>query len=83
MEFKEARNCGIIIIEAEYVAESATTRQVLWLRMLLDDFCIEQVKATEVYYDNRSAIEMVKNHAFHGKNKKFGVCNFESKENVD
>lgn len=51
--------------------------------MLLDDFCIEQVKATEVYYDNRSAIEMVKNHAFHGKNKKFGVCNFESKENVD
>lgn len=32
--------------EAEYVAEGATTKQVLWLKKLIANLCVEQVEVT-------------------------------------
>lgn len=66
---KNQETVALSSTEAEYVAEEATTRQVLCLRKLLANFCVEQVEATDI--------------AFHGSIKKFGVCKFESKGSVD
>ena len=59
--------------EAEYVAASAAARQAVWLRKLLKDLCCEQEGATKIWCDNRSAIAMTRNQAFHARTKHIEV----------
>lgn len=59
--------------EAEYVAAGAAARQAIWLRKLLKDLCCEQEGAIELWCDNRSAIAMTKNPAFHARTKHIEV----------
>ncbi|KAK9734004.1 hypothetical protein RND81_04G107600 [Saponaria officinalis] len=63
--------------EAEYAAATAAARQALWLQKVLADFDIKQSDATLLYCDNRSAIAIAKNPAFHGRTKHIDVqCHF-------
>ena len=48
-------------VEAEYVAATATTCQVVWIRRMLRILCHEQVKGTTIYCDNNSSIALSKN----------------------
>jgi hypothetical protein len=57
--------------KAEYVATTAATNQVLWLRKILADLDMEQKKATRVNVDNQAAIAISNNPIFHGKTKHF------------
>lgn len=59
--------------EVEYVAAGAAAKQAVWLRKLLKDLCCEQEGATEIWCDNRSAIAMTKNPAFHARTKHIEV----------
>nr|GEZ33687.1 retrovirus-related Pol polyprotein from transposon TNT 1-94 [Tanacetum cinerariifolium] len=54
--------------EAEYEAITSAARQALWLSKLVDFDC-ERKGATKIFYDNRSAISMAKNPAFHARTK--------------
>ena len=59
--------------EVEYIAANTAPRQALWLRKVLVDLCVEQEDATEVFCDNRSAIAMAMNPAFHARIKHIDV----------
>ena len=56
---------ALSLAEAEYVAATTTTCQVVWMRRMLRSLCHEQVKVTIVYYDNSSAITLSNNSVFH------------------
>nr|GFB46013.1 retrovirus-related Pol polyprotein from transposon TNT 1-94 [Tanacetum cinerariifolium] len=58
--------------EAEYEAITSVARQALWLSKLVDFDC-KQKGATKIFYDNRSAISMAKNPAFHARTKHIDV----------
>ncbi|KAK9689294.1 hypothetical protein RND81_09G049900 [Saponaria officinalis] len=66
---KKQETVALSSSEAEYAAASSAARQALWLRKLLADLGYEQTEATEIYCDNRAAIAMSKNLAFHGRTK--------------
>lgn len=70
---KKQETVALSSSEAEYGAASAASRQALWLRKLLADFDFVQSEATEIFCDNRSAIAMAKNPAFHGRTKHIDV----------
>ncbi|XP_074271853.1 secreted RxLR effector protein 161-like [Silene latifolia] len=55
--------------EAEYVASGAAGRQAIWLRKLLADLGNEQRQATVLWCDNKFAIAMTKNPAYHARTK--------------
>jgi hypothetical protein len=63
--------------EAEYCALADTTSELLWLRLLLQDMGVSLSSATHVYYDNRSAIQIVHNDVFHERTKHIKIdCHF-------
>lgn len=70
---KKQETVALSSSEAEYAAVTAAARQALWLQKLLADFHVEQKEATVLFCDNRSAIAMAKNPAFHGRTKHIDV----------
>lgn len=59
--------------EAEYVAASITSREVVWLRRLLSEMECPCEGATTVYVDNQSSIRLVQNPEFHKRTKHIDV----------
>ena len=59
--------------EAEYVALTAATQEITWLRQLLKDLHNEQVKPTVIHEDNQSAICIAQNTQYHGKTKHIDI----------
>lgn len=59
--------------EAEYVAGAAAANQAIWLRKILLDLGAEQLEATEIYCDSKSAIAIAQNPVQHGKTKHIQV----------
>ena len=55
--------------EAEYVAATTASCQVVWMRRMLRSLGQEQAKATVIYCDNSSAIALSKNYVFHKRTK--------------
>ena len=51
--------------EAEYVATTEATKEIVWLRKILEDLQVKQVHLTLVMIDNTSAIKLAKNPKFH------------------
>lgn len=46
-------------MEAEYVALSEAAHEVVWLRNLLKELNVEQVKPTVLFEDNKSCLDFV------------------------
>ncbi|KAG8479622.1 hypothetical protein CXB51_029429 [Gossypium anomalum] len=59
--------------EAEYVAAAGAVNQAIWIRKILGDLNLYQKEATEIYYDNMSAVAIVKNPVFHSRTKHFNI----------
>ena len=55
--------------EAEYIALSTSSHELIWLRRLLEDIEFAQSKPTVLFEDNQSAIELSKNPKFHSSTK--------------
>lgn len=55
--------------EAEYVALSETTQEVIWLQRLCQDFSIQVQLPIQVNSDNQSAINMLQSHKFSNSTK--------------
>eukprot|EP00253_Pinus_taeda_P021376 PITA_21376 len=49
--------------EAEYVAAAEATKEILWLRKILEDLQVKQVQSTPLMIDNTSAIKLAKNQS--------------------
>jgi hypothetical protein len=59
--------------EAEYIAASTASTQVLWLVRLLGDLLGRDTGAVELRVDNKSALALVKNPVFHERSKHIRV----------
>ena len=55
--------------EAEYVAAAQATKEIVWLRKILDDLQETQTTSTTLFVDNNSAIQLAKNPKFHDRTK--------------
>ena len=66
---KKQKIVALSLVEAEYIATTEAACEAVWLWRILKDLQTEQVKATEIYYDNVSAIAMTKNLVFHARTK--------------
>jgi hypothetical protein len=55
--------------EAEYIATTTTTTQVLWLSRLLGELLGRKVEVVELKVDSKSALALAKNPVFHDKSK--------------
>ena len=59
--------------EAEYVALSIATQEIVWIRRLLSDLTATQGQATVLMEDNQGAICIAKNHVSHARTKHIDV----------
>lgn len=59
--------------EAEYVAANMATKEIVWLRNLLNDIGCCQSYPTALFCDNQSAIRLVRNPEFHQRTKHIDV----------
>jgi hypothetical protein len=55
----------------QYIAEAS--RELLWIRRLLEDFHIEQTKPIRIYEDNQSAVKLIKTEESKNKTKHIDV----------
>eukprot|EP00253_Pinus_taeda_P027908 PITA_27908 len=55
--------------EAEYMAAVEATKEIVWLRKILEDLQVKQVQSTPLMIDNTSAIKLAKNPKFHDRMK--------------
>ena len=51
--------------KAEYVAVAEATKEIVWLKKILEDLQVKQVQSTPLMVDNTSAIKLAKNPKFH------------------
>lgn len=59
--------------ESEYVAAATASKEVVWMRRLLQDFCFQESTPTTLFFDNQSSIKLVKNAEFHQRTKHIDV----------
>ena len=59
--------------ESEYVAAATASKEVVWMRRLLQDFCLQESTPTTLFCDNQSLIKLVKNAEFHQRTKHIDV----------
>eukprot|EP00253_Pinus_taeda_P018651 PITA_18651 len=55
--------------KAEYVAAAKATKEIVWLRKILEDLQVKQVQSTPLMIDNTFVIKLAKNPKFHDRTK--------------
>ncbi|XP_031285994.1 secreted RxLR effector protein 161-like [Pistacia vera] len=55
--------------EAEYFSAAIAMNQAIWLRKILEDLKLKQVKPIAIMCDNQFAVAMAKNPVHHGRTK--------------
>eukprot|EP00253_Pinus_taeda_P030853 PITA_30853 len=55
--------------EAEYVAVVDATKEIVWLKKILEDLQVKQVQSTPLMINNTSTIKLAKNPKFHDRTK--------------
>ena len=69
--------------EAEYVELGSATQETIWLRRLMTDLRISQVKPTVIREDNQGAIAVTKNPVGHKRTKHIDIKHHFVREAVD
>ena len=59
--------------EAEYVAITHAAKEALWLRVLLSQLFELDLNTTTLFSDNKSAIELTKDHQYHARTKHIDI----------
>ncbi|KAI6670571.1 hypothetical protein NL676_005456 [Syzygium grande] len=59
--------------KAKFIAATAATNQVLWLKKIMKDLWLNSGNCIEVYVDNQAALAISQNPVFHGKTKHFKI----------
>lgn len=72
---KKQRTVALSTMEAEYMALSEVTKEIIYVRNLLNHIRYREVikNATKVYCDNQSAIYLSKNSVFHARTKHIDI----------
>lgn len=80
---KFQRTVALSTAEAEYMALSLCTQEVLWTRAMLKDMGKEQKEATQVWEDNQGAIALAQNSGYHARTKHVDIKHHFTRENVE
>lgn len=59
--------------EVEYVTLTLIACQRVWLSDLVNELTITNLNHVKIYVDNKSAIELTKNLAFHSQSKRIRI----------
>ena len=59
--------------EAEYVAITHASKEALWLHSLLSQIFNFDLDSTTLFSDNKSAIELTKDHQYHARTKHIDI----------
>ena len=59
--------------EAEYVTITHAAKEALWLRALLSQLFELDLDTTTLFSDNKSAIELTKDHQYHARTKHIDI----------
>lgn len=70
---QKQRSVALSTTESEYIAASQTTKELIWVRRLMNDLVKCKVQTPTMYVDNQSAIKLVKNPEFHKRTKHIDV----------
>ena len=68
--------------EAEYVALSFDTQEVIWLRCLLENIGMKTESPSTIFEDNNGAVELSKNPKFHDRTKHIDIAHHFVREQV-
>lgn len=60
--------------EVEFIATTTAACQALWLRCLVSEIVGMEPRPVTLFVDNKSAIALMKNPVFHGRNKHIDTC---------
>lgn len=67
------KSVSISTMEAEYIAASEATRELVWLNRLFGEILAKNVNESILFMDNQSAIRLIKNPEFHKRSKHIDV----------
>ena len=56
-------------IEAEYVASTQVTKEIIWIQKIIEDLQEKQKTSMPLFVDNTSTIQLSKNPKFHDRTK--------------
>ncbi|KAF6517721.1 hypothetical protein HZS61_003282 [Fusarium oxysporum f. sp. conglutinans] len=85
---KRQRTVALSSCEAEYMGQTAATKEAVWLRALLQELLKEykevpELKTTVIFGDNQGAIAMSKNPQFHTRTKHIDIQHHYCREKVN
>ena len=66
---RKQASCTSNTTEAEYLAASSTTKEIIWHRRLLTSLGKTPTSPTPLFTDNQSALRLIKNPEFHRRTK--------------
>lgn len=67
------KSVSLSTTESEYIAASNAVRELIWLRVFLNELLPEKLDQVNFFMDNQSAIRLVKNPEFHKRTKHIDV----------
>ncbi|KAL0561250.1 hypothetical protein IC582_001672 [Cucumis melo] len=71
--FSKKQNCvSLCIVEAEYIAVGSGCTQLIWMKIMLQEYCIHRGIMT-LYCDNMSAIDISKNLVLYCRTKHIDI----------
>ncbi len=70
-------------MEAEYIAASGATKDVVWLQNLLGELGLVQEGPTTLYVDNQAAIRLASNPSTHSRSKHIEIWHHIIRERVE
>jgi hypothetical protein len=70
---RKQASCASSTTEAEYLAASSTTKEIIWHRRLLTSLGKPLSSPTPLFTDNQSALRLIKNPEFHRRTKHIDV----------
>eukprot|EP00253_Pinus_taeda_P006636 PITA_06636 len=74
---KKQKSIALSSVEAEYMAASKATCEVIWLRKLLVNLFKKRMEVTKIFCDNQSCIKLSENPMFHDRSKHIDIqCHF-------
>jgi hypothetical protein len=70
---KRQPSVALSTCEAEYMALCESVKEVIWLRMLLEELGLSQVNPSKILEDNQGCIKLAENPVVHGRSKHIDV----------
>jgi transposase InsO family protein len=79
---KKQPTVALSTMEAEYMALSHATREVIWLRNVLNGLGFTQEHPNQLYTDNQGAIDFANGHSIHARSKHIDIRHHFVRESI-